>query len=120
MYPILNLRYHKEDLHWYFRSLEEVIIRALKSAFSINASRVEGLTGVWVGTYFKYIVPAFQFFSPSKHSNDHKFSGNIASLMHLLHFLSRGSESCSDWDSWLPDDSLSWFSTERHNGLDPI
>ncbi|XP_062204573.1 uncharacterized protein LOC133906635 [Phragmites australis] len=49
MYPILNLRYHKTDLHWYLWSLEEVIIRALKSAFSIEASRVEGLTGVWVG-----------------------------------------------------------------------
>jgi len=49
MYPILNLRYHKEDLHWYFRSLEEVIIRALKSTFFIKASRIEGLTGVWVG-----------------------------------------------------------------------
>ncbi|KAE9457086.1 hypothetical protein C3L33_11007, partial [Rhododendron williamsianum] len=23
MYPILNLRYHKMDLHWYFRALEE-------------------------------------------------------------------------------------------------
>ncbi|KAL6623492.1 hypothetical protein ACP70R_033371 [Stipagrostis hirtigluma subsp. patula] len=30
-------------------SLEEVIIRALKSALSIKASRVKGLTGVWVG-----------------------------------------------------------------------
>ncbi|XP_062202178.1 octanoyltransferase LIP2p, chloroplastic-like [Phragmites australis] len=49
MYPILNLRYQKMDLHWYLRSLEEVIIRALKSAFSMEASRVEGLTGVWVG-----------------------------------------------------------------------
>ncbi|CAL4905447.1 unnamed protein product [Urochloa decumbens] len=49
MYPILNLRYHKEDVRWYFRSLEEVIIRALKSAFSIKASRVDSLTGVWVG-----------------------------------------------------------------------
>ncbi|XP_066356410.1 octanoyltransferase LIP2p, chloroplastic-like [Miscanthus floridulus] len=49
MYPIMNLKYHKEDLDWYFRSLEEVIIRALKSAFSIKAARVEGLTGVWVG-----------------------------------------------------------------------
>ena len=49
MYPILNLRYHKEDLHWYFRSLEEVIIRALKSTFFIKASKIEGLTGVWVG-----------------------------------------------------------------------
>lgn len=49
MYPILNLRHHKMDLHWYLRSLEEVIIRALQYAFSIKASRIEGLTGVWVG-----------------------------------------------------------------------
>lgn len=31
------------------RALEEVVIRALSSAFSIKASRLEGLTGVWVG-----------------------------------------------------------------------
>ncbi|XP_059633771.1 octanoyltransferase LIP2p, chloroplastic-like isoform X1 [Cornus florida] len=49
MYPIINLRYHKMDLHWYLRALEEVIILALSSAFSIKASRLEGLTGVWVG-----------------------------------------------------------------------
>ncbi|KAG5033909.1 octanoyltransferase LIP2p, chloroplastic-like [Glycine soja] len=49
MYPIINLRRHKMDLHWYLRTLEEVVIRALSSTFSIQASRVEGLTGVWVG-----------------------------------------------------------------------
>nr|GMD91059.1 octanoyltransferase LIP2p, chloroplastic-like isoform X1 [Ipomoea batatas] len=49
MYPIINLRYQKMDLHWYLRALEEVIIRTLSSSFSIKASRVEGLTGVWVG-----------------------------------------------------------------------
>lgn len=49
MYPIMNLRNHKMDLHWYLRALEEVVIRALSSAFSIKASRLEGLTGVWVG-----------------------------------------------------------------------
>ncbi|XP_031482157.1 octanoyltransferase LIP2p, chloroplastic-like [Nymphaea colorata] len=48
MYPIINLRYHKMDLHWYLRSLEEVIIRVL-SSFSVKASRIDGLTGVWVG-----------------------------------------------------------------------
>lgn len=37
------------DLHWYLRALEEVAIRALSSAFAIEASRIEGLTGVWVG-----------------------------------------------------------------------
>lgn len=49
MYPIINLRKHKMDLHWYLRTLEEVVIRVLSSTFSIQASRMEGLTGVWVG-----------------------------------------------------------------------
>ncbi|PIA52436.1 hypothetical protein AQUCO_01000365v1 [Aquilegia coerulea] len=49
MYPIINLRYHEMDLHWYLRALEEVVIRVLSSTFSIKASRIEGLTGVWVG-----------------------------------------------------------------------
>nr|KJB58356.1 hypothetical protein B456_009G206100 [Gossypium raimondii] len=49
MYPIINLRNHKMDLHWYLRTLEEVVIRVLSSTFSIKASRIEGLTGVWIG-----------------------------------------------------------------------
>ncbi|CAN6819655.1 unnamed protein product [Brassica oleracea] len=49
MYPIINLRNHEMDLHWYIRTLEEVVIRVLSSAFSIRASRLDGLTGVWVG-----------------------------------------------------------------------
>ncbi|XP_022752254.1 plastidial lipoyltransferase 2-like [Durio zibethinus] len=49
MYPIINLRNHKMDLHWYLRALEEVVIRVLSSTFSIKASRLEGLTGVWAG-----------------------------------------------------------------------
>ncbi|KAI3811242.1 hypothetical protein L1987_20961 [Smallanthus sonchifolius] len=49
LYPIMNLRFQKMDLHWYLRALEEVVIRVLFSTFSLKASRVEGLTGVWVG-----------------------------------------------------------------------
>ncbi|XP_027342015.1 octanoyltransferase LIP2p, chloroplastic-like isoform X2 [Abrus precatorius] len=49
MYPIINLRRHMMDLHWYLRTLEEVVIRVLSSTFFIQASRLEGLTGVWVG-----------------------------------------------------------------------
>eukprot|EP00850_Spirogloea_muscicola_P012431 SM000080S22946 [mRNA] locus=s80:193532:195229:- [translate_table: standard] len=47
LYPILDLRHHRQDLHWYLRSLEELVIRALWSAFRINATREDGLTGVW-------------------------------------------------------------------------
>ncbi|VVB17311.1 unnamed protein product [Arabis nemorensis] len=49
MYPIINLRNHEMDLHWYLRMLEEIVIRVLSSSFSIKASRLDGLTGVWVG-----------------------------------------------------------------------
>lgn len=47
-YPILNLRYYQQDLHWYLRQLEEVIIQLLAS-YGIIAQRIEGLTGVWIG-----------------------------------------------------------------------
>lgn len=45
-YPIIDLKQHRRDLHWYLRQLEEAIIVALAS-FGIDATRVEGLTGVW-------------------------------------------------------------------------
>lgn len=48
-YPILDLREsHKADLHWYLRTLEEVVIGTL-GEFGVCAGRIEGLTGVWVG-----------------------------------------------------------------------
>ena len=45
-YPILDLREHREDLHWYLRTLEEALIRGL-DALNIPAERNPGLTGVW-------------------------------------------------------------------------
>jgi lipoyl(octanoyl) transferase len=45
-YPIVDLKRHKKDLHWYLRQLEEAIIRAV-GAFGLACCRVEGLTGVW-------------------------------------------------------------------------
>lgn len=46
-YPILDLSRYKTDLHWYLRSLEEMIILALEE-FDIEAGREDGMTGVWV------------------------------------------------------------------------
>lgn len=48
MYPILNLKLFETDLHWYLRSLEEVVIRALAEVSGLHGERVPGLTGVWV------------------------------------------------------------------------
>ena len=46
-YAILNLRYYQQDLHWYLRQLEEVIIRTLAN-YQLSAYRLPGLTGVWL------------------------------------------------------------------------
>jgi lipoyl(octanoyl) transferase len=45
-YPILDLRQHRQDLHWYLRSLEDVLIQAL-GGLGIEADRNPGRTGVW-------------------------------------------------------------------------
>lgn len=47
-YPIVDLTQHKQDLHWYLRQLEQVLIDAL-ATFGIQGSRVEKYTGVWAG-----------------------------------------------------------------------
>lgn len=46
-YPILNLRRHQQDLHWYLRQLEEVLLLVLEVC-GLKGSRVAGMTGVWV------------------------------------------------------------------------
>ena len=45
-YPVLDLREHREDLHWYLRKLEAVVIAAL-AELGVPAERNPGLTGVW-------------------------------------------------------------------------
>ena len=47
-YPIIDLRKHREDLHWYLRRLEAGLIQGL-ARMGIEGSTVAGLTGVWTG-----------------------------------------------------------------------
>lgn len=47
-YPILDLQPDRCDVHKYVRDIEEVIIRTVGD-YGIEAGRIAGLTGVWVG-----------------------------------------------------------------------
>jgi lipoyl(octanoyl) transferase len=46
-YPILALRGHRQDVRWYVREVEQVLIDAL-GALGISSDRVDGRPGVWV------------------------------------------------------------------------
>jgi lipoyl(octanoyl) transferase len=46
-YPILDLTRHGQDVKKYCRDLEEALIRTL-GAVEVEATRIDGLTGIWV------------------------------------------------------------------------
>lgn len=47
-YPIVDLKRHRRDLHWYLRQMEEALIVAV-AAYGVSAERNAGFTGVWTG-----------------------------------------------------------------------
>ena len=46
-YPIIDLKNHRQDLHWYLRQVEELLIRAL-ATYGLHGRREAGYTGVWI------------------------------------------------------------------------
>jgi lipoyl(octanoyl) transferase len=45
-YPIIDLKRHRQDLHWYLRQVEAALIQGL-APFGIVGERSVGQTGVW-------------------------------------------------------------------------
>jgi lipoyl(octanoyl) transferase len=57
VYPVIDLRNYNQDIHWYVRALEEVVVRAINAVLindgqsSLVAHREENITGVWINDY---------------------------------------------------------------------
>jgi lipoyl(octanoyl) transferase len=47
-YPIFDLTQHRRDIAWFMRSLEDIFIGVARD-FAIDAARIAGAPGVWVG-----------------------------------------------------------------------
>ena len=80
-YPIVDLKRHRQDLHWYLRQVEESLIVALQG-WGIGATRNPGYTGVWVGGPAGATVPERKIASIGVHARDwvtwHGFALNVA------------------------------------------
>ncbi len=55
VYPVLDLRSYRQDIHWYMRALEEAIILAISKCKTndkvLRAEREDGVTGVWIDNH---------------------------------------------------------------------
>jgi lipoate-protein ligase B len=47
VYPVVDLRFFRKDIHWYLRQLEELVLHTL-TELGVQACRKKDLTGVWV------------------------------------------------------------------------
>jgi lipoyl(octanoyl) transferase len=82
-YPIFDLKPDRCDVHRYVRDLEEALILAVRE-FDVEAGRVNGLTGVWVGPPGREEKLAAIGIRISRWITSHGFALNVAT--DLSHF----------------------------------
>jgi lipoyl(octanoyl) transferase len=82
-YPILDLKPDRCDVHRYVRDIEEALIYALQE-FGIESRRVEGRTGVWVGSPGREEKIAAIGVRISRWITSHGFALNVST--NLRHF----------------------------------
>ncbi len=76
-YPILDLKPDRCDVHVYVRDLEDVLMRTVAD-FGITGTRVQGLSGVWVGEPGKEKKIAAIGVRISRWITSHGFALNVA------------------------------------------
>jgi lipoyl(octanoyl) transferase len=76
-YPIFDLRPDRCDVHRYVRDLEEALIGAV-GTFGVEAGRLAGLTGVWVGPFGQEAKVAAIGVRISRWITSHGFALNVS------------------------------------------
>jgi len=79
-YPIFNLTRSRQDLHWFLRLLEQAVIDTL-SEYGVEAQRVDGLTGVWIGESRKICAIGIHC---SRWVTSHGFALNVSNDLDLF------------------------------------
>jgi lipoyl(octanoyl) transferase len=84
-YPIVDLKRHRKDLHWYLRQVEQALIDGL-GALGLTAGRYPRYTGVWVGDGAgDAFVPRRKIASIGVHARDwvtwHGFALNVTTSL---------------------------------------
>ncbi len=79
-YPIFNLTRSRQDLHWFLRLLEQAVIDTL-SEYGVEAQRVDGLTGVWIGESRKICAIGIHC---SRWVTSHGFALNVSNDLNLF------------------------------------
>ena len=79
-YPIVDLKRHKQDLHWYLRQVEESLIAAI-GEHQLVGERSPGYTGVWTRGVVGSSHPPRKVASIGVHARDwvtwHGFALNV-------------------------------------------
>jgi lipoyl(octanoyl) transferase len=84
-YPIVDLKRHTKDLHWYLRQVEAALIAAM-GELGVTAGRSAGYTGVWTGDGAgEAFAPRRKLASIGVHARDwvtwHGFALNVSTTL---------------------------------------
>lgn len=104
-YPLFNLSEFKEDLHWFLRSIEDIIIQVLEE-YGIASGRVDGKTGVWIQEERKICAIGLHC---SRWVTSHGFALNVNNDISIF-----------DWiiPCGIPDKEVTSISREQEKNID--
>jgi lipoyl(octanoyl) transferase len=104
-YPLFHLSKFKEDLHWFLRGIEEVIIQVL-AEYGVESGRVDGKTGVWLENERKICAIGLHC---SRWVTSHGFALNVNNDLAIFDMIIP----CG-----IPDKSVTSMSLELKNHID--